>query len=70
MDYNVAQHLAVAMLNDDYTGLCASDEALLDKWSQDKGVATLREDSDEVSWGRCEITGQWADTITIEMIRY
>ena len=70
MTYNISQHLAQAMINNDYTGLCASDIAHLDKWAQDKGLATLREDSDEVSWRLCEITGQYADTVKIEMIRH
>lgn len=64
-EHKISQALATAIFNDDYSGVCASDNHYIKQWL--KGYIRLATD-DDVYWQRCEITGAYADCITVQQI--
>jgi hypothetical protein len=65
-EHTISQSLATAIFNDDYSGICASDETAINNWL--KGYITLNHDDIAIHWKQCEITGQWSDCIIVNQI--
>jgi hypothetical protein len=64
-EHKISRALATAIFNDDYSGLCASDNQAIEQWLD--GYIRLSID-DDLYWERCEITGAYAECMTIDKI--
>jgi len=68
MEYTIAQHLAIAIFNDDWTGICGSDEIHAEQFlsALEGYLVPLNMEAD---WARCEITGLHSDCVTVFLMR-
>ena len=69
---NIAQEYAVAIINDDYSGLTDDDCAKVDKWlatlpCDHHIIAELMVTGEDIDFTRCEICGLMADCIKVSI---
>lgn len=75
IEFTIDNHLAVAVINDDYSGLDVNDEIAIEKWCKKHNIynitvapsydQALRNDEDPYRFARCDITGLYGDCIDI-----
>jgi len=68
MEYTIAQHLAIAIFNDEWSDICASDEKHAEIFVNGLDGYLVPLDM-EAEWARCEITGLHNDCVTVFLMR-
>lgn len=74
-EFTIRYELAVAIINDDYSGLNVNDEIAIDKWFEKYNVdfitvapsyeAALRNGEETTRFTECEITDLFGDCIDV-----
>ena len=74
-EFTVSREIAVAIINDDCSGLDVNDELAIDKWLEDYGTEwiaispsyekALRNGEEPTRFTQCDITGLGSDCIDI-----
>ena len=65
-EFAISREIAVALINDDYSGLY-NEELAIDKWLEDEGVEyiTVRNCEEPARFTQCEVTKLCYDCIEI-----
>ena len=65
-EFTISREIAVALINDDYSGLY-NEELAIDKWLEDEGVEyiTVRNGEEPTKFTQCDVTGLGNDCIEI-----
>lgn len=65
-EFTITREIAVAIINDDYSGLNENYEYYLDKWLKEYRIEWIVVDGEgNERFTQCDITGLWADCIDI-----
>lgn len=65
-DFTISYGLAVAMLNDDRTGLTDDDERAIEAWYEKHKIGwAIVPDDAEILEAQCEITKLWGECVKV-----
>lgn len=74
-NFTISCDLAVAIINDDFTGVTDDDERAIEEWykKQNIGWINMVDEPEVLHFTQCDITGLWSDCVDViayESVQY